>query len=700
MAGETPGLLLMGYFLFEYDLGNSKTQATFLPVLLEMLLLLHRRLGTCFPCYMQTTDHSEHSASLDNQSAGGGRDLIRQRVLAIFVLIVLLGGAIIYWIDQVEVARHKREAVEVASLHGHLLQQQLSRSLSLTYGLAALLRQGNGEIEDFHNLAGELLRVSGGASAIQLAPDGVIRDVVPEKGHAAAIGHNLLGDPERNKEAFFALKTRELTLAGPFELKQGGQAIVGRLPVFLHIAQPDERFWGFVTVVVRIPDLLRAAALLDRGAAEHVFALTRRHPDSGNTQQIWESGTKAMLDPVYLPIAVPNGEWTLAVERAGGWHAPSMTLLWLSLAVLVIATLTSIFSLHLLRQPARLANEISRRTAALNEANASLQAEISLHWQTELALRESERRLEQRVGERTAELERLNDLLLAEQTQQRQLIAKLAGARSQLLQSETLAAVGQLAAGVAHEINNPMSFVMSNFGTVQQHVSVLLDGLRRQSQTLAPHLERHAEMRQQLVQIEKDLDLQFFVEDLPMLVNDTLAGLARIKQVVLDLREFSAVDQGTWQPVDLNACLQRVARLLASHFEGRVQIQWQLSVIPAVTCQVAQVNQVFCSILLNAAQAIDGPGWIVVTTREASGGWVEVDIADSGHGIAAEDLSRIFEPFFTTRHAGQGSGLGLTVAYRIIEQHGGSIGVASQPGQGACFTISLPIRQDGLASMP
>ncbi|PKO33856.1 MAG: hypothetical protein CVU34_10825 [Betaproteobacteria bacterium HGW-Betaproteobacteria-7] len=646
---------------------------------------------------MQITDQQIYSVRTDKEGSRSARARIHRRVLGVFALIVFLGSAIVYWIDQTEVARHKREAVEVASLHGHLLQQQLLRSLSLTYGLAALVRQGDGEIEDFHKLATELLSVSGRASAIQLAPDGVIRDVVPEKGHVAAIGHNLLADPERNKEAFLALKTRSLTLAGPFELKQGGQAIVGRLPVFLNAEQPNERFWGFVTVVVRVPDLLRGAALADRGEAEHVFSLTRPHPDGGEVQRIWSSGNEAMVDPVYFPVAVPNGEWTLAVTRTGGWHAPWTTLLWLMLAVAVIATLTASFSLHILRQPARLAKEISRHTAALNEANTSLQAEISQHWQTELALRESERRLEQRVVERTAELERLNEALMAEQAQQRQLIAKLAGARSQLLQSETLIAVGQLAAGVAHEINNPMSFVMANFGAVQQHVSVLLEGLRRQSQALAPLVQQHPALREQLVQIEQELDLQFFADELPSLVDDTLAGLARIKQVVQDLREFSAVDQGGWQLVDLNASLRRVARLLANRLEGRIEVHWQLAEIPAVTCQVAQVNQVFCSILLNAAQAIDGNGQIVVTTREDRG-WVDIAIADNGPGIAEENLAHLFEPFFTTRQAGQGSGLGLTVAYRIIEQHGGSIAVTSQVGQGACFTISLPIRQEGLAS--
>ena len=621
---------------------------------------------------------------------------LRLRVLAVFLVTLLLGGVTVYGLDQAEVAQHKREAIEVASLHGHLLQQQLVRSLSVTYGLAAVLRQGDGVIDQFPALAGEMLALSGGTSAIQLAPNGVIRDSVPLKGHEAAIGHNLLADPERNREAFLALRTRALTLAGPFELRQGGQAVVGRLPVFLHAGRRDEQFWGFVTALIRIPDLLRAAALIDKADAGHEFTLSRRQPDSGVRQTIWRSGSGAMSDPVSFSIAVPNGEWTLDVQRAGGWHTPPAMLLWLALAVLAISLLAAFLTHQVLSLPVRLAEQIARRTAELNAANDSLQSEIAQHWQAELALRESERRLEERVAERTRDLERLNAELTEEQAQHRQLIERLADTRSQLVQSGMLAAVGQLAAGVAHEINNPMGFIMSNVGTMKLHIDTLASALQRQGTLLAPYLDERPELREQLALLAQEMDLDFVRDDLPVLVGDTLAGLTRVKRVVQDLREFSAVDQAAWQVVDLNACLKTAAGLLGDQLDGRIRLVWQLGELPPVDCNAPQINQVLRALLLNAAQAIDGTGAIIVTTRE-SAGWVELEIADSGHGIAPEDLPRVFEPFFTTRPVGHGMGLGLTVAYQVIKRHGGCLAVDCPPAGGTCVSVNLPVRRQAVA---
>ncbi|PKO90348.1 MAG: hypothetical protein CVU18_00870 [Betaproteobacteria bacterium HGW-Betaproteobacteria-12] len=637
------------------------------------------------------------SPTVDSQSPAAWRTLY-WRVLAVFLLSLGLGGATVYWIDQAEVAQHKREAIELASLHGHLLQQQIVRSLSVTYGLAAVLRQGNGEIADFRALATEMLSLSGGTSAIQLAPNGVIRDSVPVKGHEAAIGHNLLDDPERNREAFLALKTRELTLAGPFELRQGGQAVVGRLPVFLRSGQADEQFWGFVTVLIRIPDLLRAAALIDKEVKGHAFALSRRQADGAGRQTIWSSESAPLAEPVSFPITVPNGEWTLDVERADGWHTPPATLLWQLLAVVLISLLSAVLAHHLLRLPLRLAEQVARRTAALDEANESLQAEIVQHWQTELALRDSERRLEQRVRERTQELERLNAELSDGQAQQKALIDKLADTRSQLLQSGMLAAVGRLAAGVAHEINNPMGFIMSNVGTMKLHIDTLAEGLQRQCQLLAPYLDERQDLREQLALIEDEMDLPFVREDLPALIDETLAGLARVKRVVQDLREFSAVDQADCQTVDLNACLRQAAGLLGHLLDGRIRLVWQLGDLPPVECNAPQIAQVLRGLLLNAAQAIDGSGEIVVTTRE-SDGWVDIEIADSGHGIAPENLGRVCEPFFTTRAVGEGMGLGLTVAHQVLKRHGGCLFVASPAGQGARVTVNLPVRRQAVPDL-
>lgn len=275
-------------------------------------------------------------------------------------------------------------------------------------------------------------------------------------------------------------------------------------------------------------------------------------------------------------------------------------------------------------------------------------------------------------------------------------VREVEATQGQLLQSEKLAAVGQLAAGVAHEINNPMGFIMSNVGTMKLHIDTLASALQRQGTLLAPYLDERPELREQLALLAQEMDLDFVRDDLPVLVGDTLAGLTRVKRVVQDLREFSAVDQAAWQVVDLNACLKTAAGLLGDQLDGRIRLVWQLGELPPVDCNAPQINQVLRALLLNAAQAIDGTGAIIVTTRE-SAGWVELEIADSGHGIAPEDLPRVFEPFFTTRPVGHGMGLGLTVAYQVIKRHGGCLAVDCPPAGGTCVSVNLPVRRQAVA---
>lgn len=621
--------------------------------------------------------------------ADNGMRCLYLKVLLVFIVCLLLGAVIIFWIDRNEVDEHKHEAVAAARVHGHLLEQQLVRSLSATYALAAVLRQGGGEVEDFESLARQMLEMYGGLSALQLAPNGVIRQIVPKAGHEAALGHDLLEDPERNKEAFLALKSRTLTLAGPFELRQGGQAVVGRLPVFLDVGKREERFWGFATALIRIPDLLRASALTGDGAQGYEFELTRVRPGSEELQIIWQSTPSPLVDAVGIDIQVPNGVWTLSVVRSGGWHTPTLTMLWLWLGVLGASALAALLAYHLLHRPLLLAQEVARQTAELNQANDSLQTEIFQHWQAELALRESERVLELRVQVRTRELEQANQALQGERAEQQRLIDKLADARSQLVQSRMLASVGQLAAGVAHEINNPLGFIVSNVSVMQGYVESLLKGLNEQSQLLAEHLSDRPELMERLREIEAKIDLAFISEDLPPLFKDSLDGLSRIWRIVKDLREFSCLDQDNWQPVDLNRCLQNTLAFMSSEFADKIKVVTDFGHLPLLVCHAPQMSLVFRNLLLNAVQAIEGTGEIRVATRRTEDA-VEMEIADTGHGISAENIGRVFEPFFSTRDVGQGMGMGLAVAYHMIKRHGGDITVTSETGKGACFVLRFP----------
>ena len=613
------------------------------------------------------------------------------KVAGVFIASLLVGGGIIYLVDRNEQLGHQRVAMEVASVHGHLLQEQTARSLLATYALAAVLRQGNGRIDNFDAIAGEMLNLYGGISALQLAPRGVISNIVPLRGNEAALGHDLLQDPERSREAFSAVASRKLTLAGPFTLRQGGVAVVGRLPVFIRDSAGVDQFWGFTTALIKISDLLSASRLGGELSSEYKFELAKIHPGKEKPEVFWASSDKPLIEPLAYRVVVPNGEWRLSISRMEGWHS-SPGQLGLAFFVTTLASLLAAFlTLHLLRQPHQLSLEVALRTAELREANDSLQAEIVEHWNTEMALRESEGHLETKVTERTGALMAANLELENEKNQQKVLIARLAAVQNELLQSRTMASIGQLAAGVAHEINNPISVIASNVTTLGRFTYGLLDARSVGEQILTtPRAEKTHELPGSMVKLQEEFDPEYVREELPGLLKDTQDGVARVKRIVQDLKDFSNVDQAEWQRVELNNALDSVLNVLSSGFGADIAVIKAYGFIPVLECNALQINQVFSNLLLNAAQAIDGAGTIRILTAE-EGGWVKVEIADTGCGIAPEHQPRIFDPFFSTKPVGAGTGLGLSLAYSIVDRHGGRIEVESELSKGSVFRVWLPV---------
>jgi two-component system, NtrC family, sensor kinase len=270
----------------------------------------------------------------------------------------------------------------------------------------------------------------------------------------------------------------------------------------------------------------------------------------------------------------------------------------------------------------------------------------------------------------------------------------LAQAQSQLVQSEKLASIGQLAAGVAHEINNPIGFVSSNLGSLQKYldgVFAMLQVYEGAEATLAP------EVRARLNAIRQGIDLGFLKADIPMLMEESREGIARVKTIVQSLKEFSHADAGDeWQLADLHKGLERTIKVAWNELKYKAEVIREYGDIPPIECLPHQLDQVFLNILVNAAHAInDVPqnarGAVTVRT-EHIGERVTISISDTGCGIQPENLSRIFDPFFTTKKIGKGTGLGLSVSYGIVRKHHGRIDVVSEPGKGSTFTISLPIR--------
>jgi len=294
------------------------------------------------------------------------------------------------------------------------------------------------------------------------------------------------------------------------------------------------------------------------------------------------------------------------------------------------------------------------------------------------------------VAVQQLEMERLNRLLQAEKSEQARLIRKLEDAQAQLLQSEKMAAIGQLAAGVAHEINNPVGYVYSNFSSLEGYVGDLFKLIETYRAVAAEH--RDAALRAQLEQASQALDYDFLHEDTAALVRESRQGLERVKQIVQDLRDFSHIDSGDWQLVDLHKGLDSTLNVIWNEIKFKAEVVKDYGELQLVQCLGSQLNQVFMNLIINAAHAIDKQGTIWLETGMQDD-WVFVRVRDSGAGIAPEHLTRLFEPFFTTKPVGQGTGLGLSVSYSIVAKHHGRLEVESEPGKGAAFTVWLPQRQ-------
>lgn len=271
-------------------------------------------------------------------------------------------------------------------------------------------------------------------------------------------------------------------------------------------------------------------------------------------------------------------------------------------------------------------------------------------------------------------------------TANERLEAQVAERTRGLLRAEKMAAVGQLAAGVAHEINNPIGFVNSNLGTLKDYATQLLALIDRCVGTASSDAAMAARLQAAL----NEADLPYLREDLQALLRESQEGLDRVKHIVQALKDFAHVDAPEMQEADLLAGLESTLKVAAAELKYKAEVVRELTPLPRVRCLPGQINQVFMNLLVNAAQAIAERGRITLRSGfDDQGVWVS--FADTGCGIAPEQIARLFEPFYTTKPVGTGTGLGLALSWDIIvDKHGGRIDVSSQPGQGAVFTVWLP----------
>jgi two-component system NtrC family sensor kinase len=314
---------------------------------------------------------------------------------------------------------------------------------------------------------------------------------------------------------------------------------------------------------------------------------------------------------------------------------------------------------------------VEKRTAQLAEANARLEQDIQRRQTADAELRQ-----------RNLELTELN--------------AKLSVTQQQLVQSDKLASIGQLAAGVAHEINNPIGYIFSNFGSLQSYLDQLfamLDAYRQAEASCSPAAAT------MLHEMREHIDLDYLRQDIPNLMRESKEGIVRVRHIVQDLKDFSRTDGSQeWVLANLHTGIDSTLNIVANEVRYRADVIKRYGQIPDIECLPSQINQVVMNLVVNAAHAMGEERGSITVATGAQGKDVWIEVSDTGSGISAANLSRIFDPFFTTKPIGKGTGLGLSLAYGIVQKHQGRIEVDSEPGRGSKFRIVLPVIHASVAA--
>lgn len=273
-------------------------------------------------------------------------------------------------------------------------------------------------------------------------------------------------------------------------------------------------------------------------------------------------------------------------------------------------------------------------------------------------------------------------------TERKQSEIMLQQMQGQIIQQEKMASIGQLAAGVAHEINNPMGFITSNLTSLGKYADRLDEYIAALLQSIGS-CAGHPDTGD-IDRLRQKLKVDYIISDVRELVNESLDGANRVRRIVQDLKSFSRVDQAECCRTNLNELLETTINIAWNELKYIATLERDLGEIPDIVCYPQQLNQVFINLLVNAAQALEKQGNIVVRSWSDNGD-VRVSIKDSGKGMTEEVQRRVFEPFFTTKEAGKGTGLGLSISADIIRKHGGEITVESEVGVGTTFIVRLPV---------
>lgn len=270
---------------------------------------------------------------------------------------------------------------------------------------------------------------------------------------------------------------------------------------------------------------------------------------------------------------------------------------------------------------------------------------------------------------------------------------KLAEAQAQLMHSEKMASIGQLAAGVAHEINNPLGYVLANFGILSRYLTDIFK-MMQAYEAVEKALPANSPEVTSLMAWKKESDIEYIRNDIVELMAESQEGLGRVKKIIQDLKDFSRIDKNPkWEKMNLSVCIESTLNIVWNELKYKADIVREFEDVPEIECVPSQMNQVLMNLLVNAGQAIDGHGVITIRLYSNVQDRVNIEIADTGVGIPDGFEAKLFDPFFTTKPSGKGTGLGLTIVLSIIEKHGGSIDIIRNADGGATFKVCLPVIQ-------
>jgi PAS domain S-box-containing protein len=597
----------------------------------------------------------------------------------------------------------KRElATNASNQMARQLDRHLNENLFATYALAALIKNGHGNISGFEGLAKEFIAYQPDISSLQLAPNGIIKHIVPLAGNEKAIGHNLLADEKRNIEAIQALKTKKLTLAGPFELVQGGEAVIGRLPVFLD--DKESSFWGFTTALIKMKDFLHAVQIDKLAQQGFSYELWRTHPNTGKKHIIDKSHAALNGEPNISFLDVANGRWNLSITPTEGWINPNRIVMEI-FSTILLATVTCWLIFLYFRGNKALESSESRYQKLYTSSPVMLHSidknnkiistsklwldtlgyskeEVIGHETIEFMSADSRKYVTESVLpefyqkghcdniplQLVTKAGRLIDVLLsatAERNFKNEIIGILVVMQDVTERKEIDRMKSEFVSTVSHELRTPLT-------SISGALSLINGGV----------LGKIPEQAKQMLEIahKNSLRLTHLINDL-LDMEKLVAGKMHFD---MQLQSLTPIVESSMESVHAYAELY--------------QVRFKL-ILPIEDTQIfvdsMRLQQVLTNFLSNAAKFSPASGQVEVAIKNAND-TVRIEITDHGPGIPAEFHSRIFQKFSQadssdTRQKG-GTGLGLAISKEIIERMNGKIGFDSVEGQGACFHFELPVQ--------